>query len=229
MSAGQVRITAFGAAVDVLGAQELELPLAAPAPLSEIIVALEGRWPRLLAARGRIRYALNQAYATPDAVVQAGDEVAIIPPVSGGAGSGRASAAQLTRDVIDVAALSAEVADAGAGAIAMFLGVVRREHNDAGEELVALAYSAHEAMALAELNRAVDSAVTEHELIAARVAHRLGRLKIADVSIAIVVSAAHREAAFRGCRAIIEQIKEAAPIFKQEHWSGGAQNWVDGL
>lgn len=227
MPQSSLRILAFGAAVDVLGGAEFDWQIAGATTVGEVIAALEARWPRLSAARGKLRFALNQQYATAATPAQPGDELAIIPPVSGGSSDQPASLARLTHEPIDTPALVAEVEDVGAGAIMTFLGVVRAEQSESGKPLVALNYHAYEPMALQELQRACDAAVGAHRLIAARVTHRLGRLRLGEASIAIVVSAAHRAEAFEGCRAIIEDVKVSAPIFKQEEWGDGGASWVN--
>jgi len=139
------------------------------------------------------------------------------------------AAVRLVREPIDVAALVREVADATVGAVATFVGVVRRGIGPGGQPLVALEYTAYEPMALAEMERLAQEALRQYELHAVRVVHRLGRLNIGEASVAVVVSAPHRAAAFDACREIIERLKVQVPIFKREIWSGGAATWVNSI
>lgn len=136
--------------------------------------------------------------------------------------------ARLVREPIDVAALVREVEHPGCGAIATFVGVVRAERRD-DAQLAALDYSAYEPMALSEMERIAAAAAAAHEIHAIRVVHRLGRMEIGEASVALVVSAPHRAAAFDACRAIIERLKVSVPIFKRECWSDESSTWVDPL
>lgn len=227
-----ITVLAFGAAATALGWTRREFPLAAR--LGDVVAVLEAECPRLAEARGRLRYAVNETLADPDAPLRAGDEIAVIPPVSGGESSANDAApavvAALTHEPIDVAALLAEVGDPGCGAVAAFVGVVRAErHPEDGRELRALEYSSYESMAGADLNRIAREALEQHGLTFVRVIHRLGRLGIGEASVAVVVSSAHRAAAFAGCRVIIEQLKVSTPIFKREIWDGGDATWVDDI
>jgi len=224
-----VRVIALGSAASALGWEACDLPLSGPTRLEEIVQRLERDCARLAQARERMRYAVNERYATLDTPVRPGDEVAVIPPVSGGDHDAPPIAARLTREPIDLAALTRAVEDAGIGAIATFVGVVRAERDADGRPLAALEYSAHESMALAELERLCADALERFEVHGIQVAHRLGRLEIGAASVAIVVSAPHRAAALDACRALIEQLKAAVPIFKKELWQGGPDHWVDGI
>ncbi|MCC6357853.1 MAG: molybdenum cofactor biosynthesis protein MoaE [Phycisphaerales bacterium] len=137
--------------------------------------------------------------------------------------------AWLTREPIGLTTLSASIATAADGAIAGFEGVVRAEKNPAGHDLVALDYTAYEQMAETELLRICAAAAAGKEVSTLLAVHRLGRLAIGEASIAIVVAAPHRAAAFDVCRAVIEMTKADLPVFKCEIWSGGDATWVDSL
>ncbi len=224
----EVLLLAFGSAAEVLGWRERRFELSGGLRVKDLVAVLEQECPRLAAARGRVRFALNSAYADGDTTLKPGDELAIIPPVSGGAADPVASVAtRLTRDAIDLDRLIAEVSDESCGAIATFLGVVRAEVNAQGQTLLHLDYTAHESMALAEMHR-IGSAVRQQSgATRVRVEHRLGRVRIKDASVAIVVSAAHRASAMDACRELIEQLKVLVPIFKQEIWADGGATWVN--
>lgn len=234
MSANEsITVLAFGAAASALGWSRRELPAARASRLAELIALLEAECPRMTEARGRLHFAVNERLASPDRELRPGDEVAIIPPVSGGDAEDEQTAfmtiaTDLATHPIDVAAMQAEVADRRAGAVAVFLGVVRAETNPHdGRELAALEYTAYESMARSDLRRIAQAAVEQHELTAVRLVHRLGRLAIGEASVAVVVSSTHRAAAFAACRAIIEEVKISTPIFKREIWDDGESTWIN--
>src|SRR5262245_13568338 len=135
--------------------------------------------------------------------------------------------ARLCREPIDVAGLAAEFGDASCGAIATFIGVVRAETRADGAKLEALEYTAYEAMAQAELQGLCEAMLREFPVFAVRAVHRLGVMKIGEASVALVVSAGHRAAAFDACRELMERIKRNVPIFKREIWADGGRTWVD--
>ncbi|MBI5864822.1 MAG: molybdenum cofactor biosynthesis protein MoaE [Planctomycetes bacterium] len=139
------------------------------------------------------------------------------------------SRATLTRDVIRIEKLCAEVAHAEAGAIASFLGIVRAESGPEGEPLEAIDYSGYEPMAAGVLQTIADEAARSWALTAVRVVHRLGVLRVGEASVAVVAASPHRAAAFEAAAAIMERIKADAPIFKREIWRTGRQSWVDSL
>jgi molybdopterin synthase catalytic subunit len=230
-----VTVLAFGSAAAVLGWPQRRVTLPTGARLSMLVEMLEEQCPRLAEGRGRLRFAVNERYAAPESVLSEGDEVAIIPPVSGGSGAGEAAenvsrqAVRLVREPINVAALLGEVADPGSGAVATFVGVVRAERGPAGQPLEALEYSAYETMALTEMNRLCTEACRRHALRAVRMVHRLGVLPVGEPSVALVVWAAHRDEALSACHSLIEGLKQDVPIFKKEIWLGGSESWVNGI
>jgi molybdopterin synthase catalytic subunit len=132
--------------------------------------------------------------------------------------------AYLTTAVIDPAALCAGVASPRDGALATFVGIVR-DHQD-GRAVSALDYEAHEAMAEAQIQRLVDRAKGDYGLGAVALAHRLGRLEVGEISVAIAVAAPHREPALLACRWLIDTLKAEVPIFKREHFADGSE-WVE--
>lgn len=223
----RVTVVTFGSAVDALGFDSREEFVSPGTTVSAIMERLETAFPRLAEARGRIRIAVNLEYADGSRILADGDEIALIPPVSGGSGGPAASSARLTRDRIDVESLLREVSNSANGAIDIFLGVVRAEAGPAGRVLQALDYSAYEPMALAEMERIVADVTRGHPISTAIVVHRLGILAIGDASIAVVVSSPHRAEAFAACRMLIERVKASVPVFKREIWDDQSHRWVN--
>lgn len=161
-------------------------------------------------------YAVNHEYAERDRVLVDGDEVALIPPVSGGA-------FRLVEGAPDLAAVIAEVADDRAGAIATFQGTVRRQSR--GREVIALEYEAYGGMAEKVMAEIAAGVKERYDLCEVAVAHRVGRCDVGEVSVAIAVSARHRQDALSACRDVIDELKERVPLWKKELYEGG-EEWI---
>ena len=161
-------------------------------------------------------YAVNREYADPDQELRDGDEVALIPPVSGGA-------FRVTAEPLSLDAAVAEVADEQAGAIATFTGTVRRQSR--GREVTHLEYEAYAEMAEDVMAKLAADLETRHELCRVAIHHRVGRLEIGEASVVIAVSAPHRQDALAACREAIDTLKETVPLWKKELYEGG-EEWI---
>jgi molybdopterin synthase catalytic subunit len=213
-----VTVRLFAGLRELAGRKEAQLELPAGARAGDVYAALD-----LGPEPAGLRYAVNRAYADRDAPLAAGDEVAVIPPVSGG-GTGQASVqVSISAAPLDVADVLRAVTEPAAGATASFIGTVRDRAR--GRTVLHLEYEAFEEMALDELRRIADEAAVRHGCLHAAVAHRTGRVEIGEASVAIAVSAAHRHAALAACSEIIERLKHEAPIWKKERYEGG-EEWI---
>ena len=161
-------------------------------------------------------YAVNREYAERDRELRDGDEVALIPPVSGGA-------FRVTEEPLSLEAVVAEVADERAGGIATFTGTVRRQSR--GREVTHLEYEAYAEMAEDVMEKLAAELQERHELCAVAIHHRVGRLEIGEASVVIAVSAPHRQAALDACREAIDTLKETVPLWKKEVYEGG-EEWI---
>ena len=208
-----VRVRLFAGLRERAGFADRELDVAEGstcADVADAIVELED------VPREGLAFAVNREYATATQVVAEGDELALIPPVSGGA-------CRLTEEPIVLDELVREVASERAGATATFTGTTRVQSR--GRTVKYLEYEAYAGMAEAELERIAAELTSEHDLCAIAIAHRIGRVDIGETSVAIAVSAPHRAAAFAACRAAIDTLKQTVPLWKKEVYEGG-EEWI---
>jgi len=218
----EIIVRFFGPAHELAGIEQISLDVNEGETLGGLAGVLAERYPTLGAALG-VRLAVNRQYVALDRVLSEGDEVAVIPPVSGGADSPRV---RLTREPIDVAEFVAELRDDADGAVASFVGTVRSETAD-GRTLRGLQYHAYETMATEQLNAIRNRAIAKFDIRDAAIVHRLGQLNLGEASVAVVVVSAHRAAAFDACRWIIDEVKIDVPIWKKDLWADGSASWVD--
>ncbi len=173
--------------------------------------------------------AVNQEYAAPDQILSDGDEVAILPPVSGGtshvSGGGPNDLVQIVREPIDTENILNAVKSGGDGAVCVFDGIVR--DNTRGRATLHLDYEAYEEMALRQMRMLREEAIANFGVREVAIVHRLGRLTVGQTSVLIAVASAHRAAAFDACRHLIDTLKKTVPIWKREQFVDGAV-WADG-
>ncbi|HUR84849.1 MAG TPA: molybdenum cofactor biosynthesis protein MoaE [Solirubrobacteraceae bacterium] len=162
--------------------------------------------------------AVAREYVSTDHTLTEGDELALVPPVSGGAGEVRH--VQVTGEALDPEAMRRLVADPSTGATVVFCGTTR--------EVPTLEYEAYVEMAEDKIRRLAEAVVAAHGLAAVAVAHRTGTVELMEPSVVIAVSAGHRGEAFAGARALLDAVKSQAPIWKQEHPEDGPPSWVEG-
>lgn len=218
----RVTVRLFAMLRERAGSDSVEIELGDRATVADAIAAL-GRDPEVgdLAARLPLRIAVNREYAADDARIEPGDELAAIPPVSGG--DGRVRGARVSAEPLDPAAITALVGDAGAGAVVTFQGTTR--------DVSKLSYDAYAEMAEPRIQEILRECVKRHDLKAAAAAHRIGDVALGEPSVVVAVSAAHRTEAFEGAREAIDRIKAEAPIWKKEvkfEGEGAGESWVEG-
>lgn len=206
------------------GTSELTRDYPDDATIAQIWKRLKAEFPALEGHRDAVRFAVNQEYVGDDYRPRQGDEIAFIPPVSGGSDAAPwVGPIRIVRDRVHVAALEAAVADPAAGAICTFVGTTRE--NNVGRKVLRLEYEAYEAMALSEIRKLAEEAGRRWDITRIAVTHRIGVVEIGETSVAIAVSAPHRAEAFEACRFAIDRLKEIVPIWKKEHFEGG-EVWI---
>jgi molybdopterin synthase catalytic subunit len=170
--------------------------------------------------------AVNHEYAAPDHTLHDGDEVAILPPVSGGAISAETlPQIALVREPIDASAIERAIKSGADGAVCVFDGIVR--DNTRGRRTLHLDYEAYEEMALQQMRLLRTEAIEHFAVRDVAIVHRLGRLTVGETSVFIAVASAHRGPAFDACRWVIDTLKKTVPIWKKEQFVDGAA-WADG-
>jgi MoaE-MoaD fusion protein len=216
----QIRVLFFGVLKDLAGRSSDVLTLPEQATVSEVVEHYEQRISRLKGMLSSIAISINQEYARPEAILKSGDEVALLPPVSGGL-----PCATITRETIDTAAVLAKVKKPEDGAGIVFEGIVR--NHSRGRRTLFLEYEAYEQMALRQLESLAAQALSQFQIRDVAIVHRLGRIEIGETSVLIVAVSAHRAAAFEACRWLIDTLKRTVPIWKKEYFEGAAV-WADG-
>lgn len=230
----RIAVRTFAAYRQAIGQGELSLDLPAGTTPGQVWSTLVERYPDLRRFPPPARFAVNDAFVGPEHTLAEQDEVALIPPVSGGddgvsdagAEAGSISAeirVGLTRQPIDAAALVASVNDPRGGAVMLFCGTVREHSRDRHVQF--LEYEAHEALAEREMRRIAEEAARRWPVLHLTAVHRLGHLNVGETSVAIAVSAPHRADAFAAARFVIDTLKQTVPIWKKEVWGDG-EEWI---
>jgi molybdopterin converting factor subunit 1 len=216
----RVRVLFFGGLKDLAGKSEDLLELPEGALVRDVLAHYLSEVPRMKELVASLAVAVNQEYAGAETGLKSGDEVALLPPVSGGSGR-----ALILRDAIDSLGVLQRLKRGEDGAAVVFEGVVRNETR--GRRTLYLDYEAYEEMALRQMEGLAEQALKQFQVRDIAVVHRLGRLEIGEASVLIVVASAHRAAAFEACRWLIDTLKRTVPIWKKEYFEDGAV-WADG-
>jgi molybdopterin synthase catalytic subunit len=204
----RIRVRLFAGLRERAGADEVELELPEGACVADALEQL-----RAISADSSVVMAVNREYANPQVRLEPGDELALIPPVSGGATN--VVHARVTDAPLQLDPLIERVRDPRAGAVVTFQGVTR--------EVEMLDYEAYVEMAEQQITEIVARAIERHGLCAAAAEHRIGQVPLSEASVTVAASAPHRAEAFAGAREIIDEIKRRAPVWKRE-----AGEWVAG-
>lgn len=227
----RVRVLFFGMLKDVVGCPEEHLDLESGATVGRVFDHYGNRYPRLRELAGSILLARNQEFAERAAGVQDGDEVAFLPPVSGGSRGYFLEIEEdgnffaLTREPIDPHKVASHLLQGDDGAVITFEGVVR--NNTEGRLTHFLDYECYESMAIKMMARIGSEIAAGYAIHRIAFVHRLGRLLIGETSVVVIVTAAHRQAAFDAALEGINRIKRLVPIWKKEHFADG-EVWVEG-
>jgi len=243
----RVQVIPFGVLKDWLGASAATVELPAGASVAELLEHLRSRLPANASAHGfrGIAVSVNAEYAQAADILHDGDEVGLLPPVSGGTGRpgvGRPGAARaadpldesggptdvvaaLTRETIEAEKIVAAIKQGDDGAVVVFDGIVR--NHSRGRRTLHLDYEAYEEMATRQMQELGRQALDRFSIRQVKMVHRLGRLEIGETSILIVVASAHRSAAFEACRWLIDTLKQTVPIWKKETFADGVV-WAPG-
>jgi molybdopterin synthase catalytic subunit/molybdopterin converting factor small subunit len=229
----EIRVLFFGVLKDLAGKASDSLSLPENATLADVLIHYEQVIPRLKETASSLAMSVNREYAGPATRLRPGDEVALLPPVSGGSAdivsethaAKPSPRAAIVREAIATVSILNGIKRPEDGAAAVFEGVVR--NHTRGRRTLYLDYEAYEEMALKQMEELAARALAEFKIRDVAIVHRLGRLEIGETSMLIVVASAHRAAAFEACRWLIDTLKRTVPIWKKEHFEDGAV-WADG-
>jgi MoaE-MoaD fusion protein len=219
----KLRVLYFAVFREKIGREDDVLELADGARVRDAIAALAARHPPIARLAGRFRVAVNQDFTDDDHALADGDELALIPPVAGGADPAAARHVQLIATPLSLDRCLAAVAGPGMGGIVTFTGMVRRHSR--GVTVEHLEYEAYGTMAVREMTRLCDEIEAEQPGTRLAVEHRVGSLEVGELAVVIAAAAPHRAEAFTACRAMIDRLKDRVPIWKKEVGDDGAE-WI---
>jgi MoaE-MoaD fusion protein len=214
----RVRMKCFASVREILGLREIVLDLPEGTTAAGLLDRLILDHPRLLGLAPSLLLAVNREYVDKSRILVEGDEVALIPPVSGGVDLYEICEAPLSLDT-----LAEEVGQNTSGAVASFLGIVREFAR--GRQVEYLEYDAYPEMATTKMRQIGEEVRQRWPIDRMAIVHRIGRLAIGEASVAIAVSSPHRREALEACAFAIERLKEIVPIWKKEVWTDGAE-WI---
>jgi len=221
----QIRVLFFGVLKELVGRSSETIELPEGARVEDVLRHYSLQDPRCEAMLPSLALALNQEYSSAHSVLRAGDEVALLPPVSGGAPEAVRDDVRIVRQPIAAQTVIENLKMPDDGAAVIFDGVVR--NHTRGRRTLYLDYEAYEAMALKKMEALAKEARSRFGVRQLALVHRLGRLEIGETSVLIAVASAHRGPAFEACRWIIDTLKKTVPIWKKEYFEDGAV-WADG-
>ncbi len=237
----RVRVLYLGMLKEVAGRDKEELQVPEHARLGDLFAELEQRIPKLSEFRSAVALAVNYEYSDAGTVLRENDEIALLPPVSGGKVGGKkqkdepstaetpvplfSEHTRIVREPIKTDAIVTAIKRPEDGAVSIFDGVVR--NHSRGRRTLYLEYTAYERMALRQMELLSQEALARFKVRDLRLVHRLGQLQIGETSVYIAVAAAHRAAACDACRWLIDTLKSTVPIWKKEYFEDGAV-WADG-
>lgn len=221
----RIRVLFFGLLKDVAGAGDDTLALPENSCVADLLRHYESRFPKLKQYAASLAVAVNQEFAARTVLLRDGDEVGLLPPVSGGAGAEAQPLVQIVRERIVQHRIVPPLERPEDGAIVIFDGVVRNHSRD--RRTLYLEYEAYEGMARKQMEALAAQALAGFAVRNVALVHRLGRIEIGESSVLIAVYSAHRAAAFDACRFLIDTLKKTVPIWKKEYFEDGAV-WADG-
>jgi MoaE-MoaD fusion protein len=229
----RVRVLFFGLLKDFVGKSSDSVQLPESASVRDVLAHYESQNPRLKASLPSLAIAVNQKYAALETKLSPDDEVALLPPVSGGLEEiadnklsvQPARHCLIQRQAIDAQSVLGRIKRGDDGAAVMFEGVVRNQTR--GRKTLYLEYEAYEEMALQQMEALAEQALRQFAVRDVVLVHRLGHLEIGETSVLIIVASPHRAAAFEACRWLIDILKRTVPIWKKEFFEDGAV-WADG-
>lgn len=220
----KVSVRLFAGLHDLVGQREVELELADGATIADLRAELASAYPAVVPVMSTLVCAVDEEYVSNDHRLSPDDNVALIPPVSGGSGEAQ-DRFRVTEEPLDPRRLVDLVRRDESGALALFYGVVR--NHSQGQRVLYLEYDAYPSMAVKKMRQVAEEIRSRWSITDMAISHRIGRLDIGETSLLVAVSAPHRREAFEACHHAVDRIKEIVPVWKKEVWESG-QAWVEG-